>query len=327
MLFAAKLLIAFEVWVGQYFNPFHIFPKVHDAFGKGPSVPIRMNEHWTDWLHSVLNKRYHGHWCRFEATGDLISCFNAERIFTPDGLGGTVHRNVFHHENQTETDCSSCGPWTLTEEKCSLPDGVAHPAKYEVMRTLVVPDGSGAWLTPVNHKHEPMGAEMFLHHGLYLRMSIVARHESNGDLGTIAFIREDTRFHSSYSPSPDWTNCVDCSIWTPFELFQVLAGTIEIGVGNGHAIYHDLKLKGIYDAHFSILMTEFANTDSMAMMFDDNAVALLLPKTRRETCIYGIVWKIENMIRTLKITWENGKIDNVEVLQFHTVHFSTEVSR
>jgi len=335
MLFATHLIFACQVFLSHFANlPFH-WKSVKQAISILPWLDFTedtvhenisstlMHEHWTYWLRSVLEKQYYGHWCRFTGDGQLITCFNAERVFVPYGKSGVIHTNVYHYDSGTVRNCTSCGPWILKEKECSLADGVSHPARPDQMRTLVVPNGSGAWLTPTIHDEEAFGAEMFLHHGSFLRMSIVAMHYPNGTMGNITFIREDTRGHSTEMPSPDWTTCTElnCHMLSPEALFTEMIGTrIQIALGEGDVVHSDLARHKVFGVRLQRILLDHLMHDDILMLLDDKSVALIVPRGRRKSCSYLIIWRIGSTLRTITLKWVNGEIHSVQVLRFETMN-------
>jgi len=331
MLFATHLIFACQVFLSHVANLSlswksfrQVLPNLRwldlteVAVHKNLSAKL-MHEHWTYWLRSVLEKQYYGHWCRYRGTGELITCFDAERVFVPYGDSGVIHRNIFHYDSGTVRNCTSCGPWLLKEEECSLPDGVSHPARPDQMRTLVVPNGSGAWLTPTINDDEAFGAEMFLHHGDFLRMSIVAMHHPDGRIGNLSFIREDTRGHSIQIPSPDWTTCTElnCHMLTPAALFtQMLGSHIQVQLGEGDIIDSNLVRTQVFGVRLERILLDHLIHDDILMLLDDKSVALILPRGRRKTCRYSIIWRVGSTLRTITLSWIDGKIHSVQVLRF-----------
>ena len=101
--------------------------------------------HWRRFIYLKLARRWHALWCRWSPSGELRSVFDAERAFEPTGKGCSM-QVVYHYRDErgTVAEGPQSGPWHLTEEACSTPHGMLHPASPE-MTTLLLPGGPSAW--------------------------------------------------------------------------------------------------------------------------------------------------------------------------------------
>ncbi|EOD04952.1 hypothetical protein EMIHUDRAFT_238699 [Emiliania huxleyi CCMP1516] len=149
--------------------------------------------HWRRFVYLKLARRWHALWCRWSPSGELRSVFDAERAFEPTGKGCSM-QVVYHYRDErgTVAEGPQSGPWHLTEEACSTPHGMLHPASPE-MTTLLLPGGPSAWCMRRSPAGTPCAAELFLHHGDHLRMSAGVVHSADGTLQQLALVREDAR--------------------------------------------------------------------------------------------------------------------------------------
>jgi len=298
------------------------------------SVRERAGEHYQhNWMYNNLSKHWFSLWCRWNPKGDLLTRFNAERILEPDGKGGTVHRNVYHFRDErgTVSEGELCGPW-LINEACSKEDGLIHPSR-NYMRMFMGPRGAAAWITPVLPKESsgmPTVAELFLHHGIDIRMSVGLVWNKDADLQSIALIREDAR---GPFPSPAWSESSSSRVVSPEEMLNIFVGQggpDSISLGFGNVTSANLYQQPAYNVKFfSTRLASVHPRRDIVMLLDEDRVAIVTPKRKKRDLHCAIMWRPRDtdVIRTMEITWADGKFLRIRALKFHYVDPKTNPDR
>jgi len=124
-----------------------------------------------------------------------------------------MHHNTYFYEDKRGTvdEGPMCGPWKIDklDPDAADPYGAIHAAAG-IMRTIMAPDRSGAWLMkelPHGDTRFPRsGFELIVGDGGHLRFSVGIMYDAAGQLTTVSAIREDSRdyglFWSSHDSQP-----------------------------------------------------------------------------------------------------------------------------
>ena len=215
-------------------------------------------------------------------------CFKAERIFRPlDNEGtGCEMQVVYHYEDERGTvrDGPMCGPWKITAAQ-SASDGLQHPASPE-MTTLLLEGGPSAWCSKQTGEGLPCAAELFLHHGEHLRLSVGVIHNKEGELIQASLIREDAR---GPWPSADWSSSTEAEAVDGRQLLTMLTGAgapIDV-LGRGSARGANLDSRALVDVAWA--STQLANTsdDDALVVCADGRVAIVAPRRRPLGAAFG----------------------------------------
>jgi len=175
-----------------------------------------MKEQWKLWPYFKESIKWHSDWTRWNAVADDLSVqehFKAYRHFTAHDDHSTMHHNTYFYEDKRGTvdEGPRCGPWKIDklDPDAADPYGVIHAAAG-IMRTIMAPDRSGAWLMkelPHGDTRFPRsGFELIVGDGGHLRFSVGIMYDAAGQLTTVSAIREDSRdfglFWSSHDSQP-----------------------------------------------------------------------------------------------------------------------------
>jgi len=179
-----------------------------------------MKEQWKLWPYFKESIKWHSDWTRWNANAvddndlSVQEHFKAYRHFTAHDDHYTMHHNTYFYEDQRGTvdEGPMCGPWKIDklDPDAADPYGTIHAAAG-IMRTIMAPDRSGAWLMkelPHGDTRFPTrsGFELIVGDGGHLRFSIGVMYDDAGQLTTVSAIREDSRdyglFWSSHDSQP-----------------------------------------------------------------------------------------------------------------------------
>jgi len=291
-------------------------PKAEDIITS--ATKARAKTHFkNNWMYDRTRKHWYSFWCRWNPRGDLLTKFYAERILVPDGKGGTIHRNVYHFTDGRGTiqDGPLCGPW-LINEACSKEDGLIHPSR-DYLRMYMGPKGAAAWITPVLNLPGPTVTELFLHHDENLRMSVGMVWNEQGDLQSVALIREDAR---GPFPSAHWSESAAARVVTPDEMLRLIVGTSSVGEGIGNVTLSNLYQDSVSGINFFSTRVAMAHKrrDLVMMMNADN-VAVIAPKRKNRDLSLAIVWRLPKCIRTMEVQWMDNVFTKIRILRFDIV--------
>lgn len=273
-------------------------------------------KHWDNFLYKSVARHWHSLWCRWGPSGELLQKFKAERIFTPnEKKNSSTQRNVYHYEDDRGTvkEGRLCGPWEITEEH-SGPSGVVHPAR-DAMTTIFLPGGPCAWCPrKVNSKF--FGAELFLHHGDDLRMSVGIIYNPDGTPKQLSLIREDAR---GPFPSSHWSSSIDAQAKTPEEFVKILAEANAplSSAGAGVSI-----CSGLVQESLSLPWEETRAgkcNDEDVILLCAECTAIICPKkvVEGESISCAGLWWMEDVLYIIEANWDaNGDFSGVRHIEF-----------
>jgi hypothetical protein len=279
--------------------------------------------HWSNFIYTHIARRWHALWCRWGPSGDLLSRFHAERIFTPSE-DGCMMQVVYHYEDGrgTVSDGPACGPWQITQAAHSRADGLAHPSSPDSMTTLLLPGGPSAWCMKHSSIGQPCAVELFLHHGDDLRMSAGVIHNAEGNLQQLSLIREDAR---GPWPSAGWSSDTQATRVTALELSEALqaAGAPVASRGVGYAITANLQQEP-FSAEWPSTRVAAAGSADVVLICAEKQVALVAPERRIEGVGFSSAaawWPAAGAeaacLYTIEASWDSqGTLEGVRFLMF-----------
>lgn len=239
--------------------------------------------HWRRFVYLKLARRWHALWCRWSPSGELRSVFDAERAFEPTGKGCSM-QVVYHYRDErgTVAEGPQSGPWHLTEEACSTPHGMLHPASPE-MTTLLLPGGPSAWCMRRSPAGTPCAAELFLHHGDHLRMSAGVVHSADGTLQQLALVREDARGPWPSAAAADgWSESCEAAAVCGAELERALerAAAPTRAPGSGFAVSASLEQRSLAGVAWQSTRVGSAAAADAVLLCAGGTVAVVAPARR-----------------------------------------------
>jgi len=291
-------------------------PKTEDIIAT--ATRARAHTHFkNNWMYDNKRKHWYSFWCRWNPKGDLLTRFYAERILVPDGKGGTIHRNVYHFTDGRGTiqDGPLCGPW-LINEACSKEDGLIHPSR-DYLRMFMGPKGAAAWITPVLSLGGPVVTELFLHHDENLRMSVGMVWNEQGDLQSVALIREDAR---GPFPSAYWSESAAARVVSPEEMLRLIVGKSSVAEGIGNVTLSNLFQDAVFGVNlFSTRIALAHKRRDLVMMMNADNVAVVAPKKKKSDLSVAIVWRLKHCIRTMEVQWMDNVFTKIRILRFDII--------
>ncbi len=142
------------------------------------------DQHLYDW---------HGIWTRYTPTGEVKESFRSLRHFESN-----IDKTEIDQLNQyiLADDNIKEQKWHFSQKENSLPDGMFHP-QAKSMRGYFFPSGHATWAVTQLQEGFPFGLELFFRYQ-HLRHSVGFRYDDQGNLFTIANIREDSAGYPSF---------------------------------------------------------------------------------------------------------------------------------
>lgn len=300
-------------------------------------APSLAQLHYRNFLYRTTARHWHALWCRWLPDGSLKERFHAERAFAPTPSGDGVDMSVAYHfadERGTVNTGPRCGPWRITEEEHSAPDGLLHPSSVEMTTLLLPAGGPAAWCMKQSLAGEhPCAVELFLHHGDNIRMSAGVIHSVDGELMQLSAIREDSR---QPFPSSFWSDSADAG---PSDGAGVASALLAAGItlegikGSGHAIRGNLEQRHLSEVAWGSTRVATAGAGDVVMLCPDS-IAIVAPKTRTpgEPFSSAAVWWPMSVdkddsdtaggartVYTIEAHWDaNGMIADVVYVVFRT---------